>query len=162
MRRESSKYQPNEAHTIGKDQVSLLVPERYQETVIRVFTRQIENCKKAQDAFRTMLCYHGLAERSIKTDASTRIDVPETYYDVDVDIDQGSSFLTSDPLSFKPTTQINTSLYEKRKVASGSSSPTGYFGSPTMSSPTKMKTMPLNAHLTIPDDYASPRKKRAV
>lgn len=43
------------SHTIGREQVSLLLPEQFEERVIRVYVRNEDNLEVAQRAFRKYL-----------------------------------------------------------------------------------------------------------
>jgi len=50
-----SKYNGNESFTIEKSVVSHLVPDQFEETVVRVYTRDTTKTKAIQDAFRSLM-----------------------------------------------------------------------------------------------------------
>ncbi|RUS17077.1 hypothetical protein BC937DRAFT_90455 [Endogone sp. FLAS-F59071] len=50
-----SKFNENESFHIAKEQVSYLVPEQFEETVVRVFSRDMKKVKAIQMSFRKLM-----------------------------------------------------------------------------------------------------------
>lgn len=50
-----NKYRPQELYKIPREQVSLLIPEQYDEMIVRIFTRDATKALFVQQAFRSFL-----------------------------------------------------------------------------------------------------------
>lgn len=121
-----NKYKPDEVYTINRDQVSLLIPEQYDECTLRIFTKMRSNSQNAQKAFRNFM-------ESAKREN-----------DILYQRDQEETLVHGDMLKFQ--TERDSVLCTPKRSARGSS---------RLSSPTRRSETDLtpNKGLTLPVDY---------
>ncbi|CAI2168138.1 14688_t:CDS:10 [Funneliformis geosporum] len=74
-----NQYDIDKAFNLEKSQVSYLIPEQYEETIIRIFTRDCSKMKPVQDCFRKLLKTFTTEPDDPNSSGSVGYTLPEEY-----------------------------------------------------------------------------------
>ncbi|KAI9499236.1 HD phosphohydrolase domain-containing protein [Zychaea mexicana] len=75
-----SKFNDNESFTIPKQQVSYMIPQQFEEVVVRVFTRNPQKITAIQKAFRRLL--KSIAPSESKAEPNAALTFPNDYDEI--------------------------------------------------------------------------------